>query len=115
MDNLERFVNLIPIGKENAIHQVHLAKLLGVSPEGAKQMVRVARQNGYEILSGSCGYYRAQNDEERLQFVKLFSKQAYTRLNTTRLIRHTLSQINGQISLSDALNSVPEEAEDEQE
>lgn len=106
MDKIER---VIPIGKENAIHQEELASLLGVSPATVKKMVREARQRGVEILSGTQGYWLAKDDNERREFVSLLSKQAFTRLKTTKPIKSSLQEINGQISLSDALNGVSEE------
>lgn len=92
---------IIPIGKENAIHQEQLANILGVSRSTAKELVREARKNGEEILSGSCGYYYAKDDEERKEFVNSLSKQAYTRLKTTRPIKHSLNVIKGQMSIDD--------------
>ena len=100
---------IIPIGKENAIHQEQLANILSVSRSTAKEMVSEARKNGEEILSGRCGYYYAKDDEERKEFVNTLSKQAYTRLKTTRPIKHTLKTIKGQMSLSDAFGGVSEE------
>ena len=106
MDILER---VIPIGKKNAIHQVELASLLGVTPATAKIMVREARHRGLEILSGTQGYWFAKDDNERREFVSLLSKQAFTRLKTTKPIKSNLQEIKGQMSLSDAMGGVSEE------
>lgn len=106
MEILER---VIPIGKENAIHQEKLAALLGVAPDTAKLMVRKARQSGLEILSGKQGYWFAKDDDERREFVAMSSKQAFTRLKTIKPIKRNLQDINGQMSLSEAMNGVSEE------
>ena len=106
MEILER---VIPIGKENAIHQEELASRLGFSPATAKIMVREARQRGLQILSGTCGYWLAENDLEKREFVLLMRKQAFSRLKSAKPINNTLSEIDGQISLSDVVIGVSEE------
>lgn len=106
---MEKLLRVIPIGKENAIHQEELAALLGVTPAAVKKMVREARQKDLEILSGRQGYWFAKDDNERREFVSLLSKQAFTRLKTTKPIKSSLQEVNGQISLSDALKEVSEE------
>lgn len=92
---------IIPIGKENAIHQEELANIMGVTKQAAKAMVCKARKSGAEILSGNRGYYFAKDDEERKEFVAMQSKQAYTRLKTIKPINTTLNTIEGQLSLTD--------------
>lgn len=106
---LEKLVSVIPTGKENAIHQKDLGALLGVSPATAKMMVSEARKQGIEILSGSSGYFFPKDNMERQAFIKMLSKQAYTRLKTTKPIKCTLSEIEGQISLSDGVLSNEQE------
>jgi biotin operon repressor len=96
-------LELIPKGRENALHQEQLAEILGVSRDTVKSLVRKARKNGAEILSGISGYYYPKDDEERKAFVYTLSKQAFTRLKTARPIKSTLDEIKGQISLSDIL------------
>lgn len=107
MEILER---VIPIGKENAIHQEELASRLGVTPATAKIMVREARQRGLQILSGTCGYWLAENNLEKREFVLLMRKQAFSRLESAKPINSTLNEIDGQISLLDAMNGTSEEA-----
>lgn len=102
-------LDVIPVGKENALHQEQLADLLGVTREAVKNMVRNARRNGTEILSGSCGYYFAKDDTERREFIAIQSKQAYTRLKTIKPINCTLKEIKGQMSITDTLENISEE------
>ena len=100
--------NVIHIGKQNAIHQKELANRLGVTPATAKYMVRKARQNGLQILSGVNGYWIAENDIEKREFIALMRKQAFSRLKSTKSINSTLNDSNGQMSLSDALTAISE-------
>lgn len=108
--------SVIPIGKENAIHQEELANRLGVRPDVAKLMVRQARQQGVEVCSGTQGYWLAENDIERKAFVSMMCKQALSRLESAKPINSTLNTINNQISLTDALIEASEgDTNDEQE
>jgi len=108
--DIERLLSLIPIGKDNAIHQSDLGKALGVSPAAAKGMIREARNQGHnEILSGIQGYYIAADDNERREFVSLLSKQAATRFKTVKPVKSTLNEIEGQMSLSDTFSEASEE------
>lgn len=94
-------IEIIPIGKDNALHQEQLAEIMGVSRDTVKHLVREARKNGAEILSGVHGYYFPKDDEERSAFVHMLTKQATTRLKTVKPIKYTLKEIKGQMRLSD--------------
>lgn len=107
--------SVIPIGKDNAIHQEELAQRLGVTPAAAKKMVRKARQQGLQVLSGTCGYWIAANEQEREAFVNLLRKQAFSRLNSAKAVNDIGNDIKGQIGLFDAdIEGVEKGAEDEQ-
>lgn len=99
----ERLLSVIPTGRSNAIHQKELAKRLGVTPAAAKQMVRRARQQGLQIVSGTDGYWFAADEEEKRIFVRTMQKQALSRLKTAKPINNTISQMQGQISLSECV------------
>lgn len=94
---------IIPTGKENAIHQEELARVLGVSTAMAKIMVREARQNGVVILSGVQGYWIPKDDTERKRFVATLKKQAFTRMKTAKQIQQDTKQepqnVPGQMEL----------------
>ena len=98
IDNLKL---VIPIGKANAIHQKELANRLGVTPAEAKHMVRKARQQGLQVLSGNDGYWFAADEEEKRIFVNTMRKPALSRLKTASPINKTISHLQGQISLSE--------------
>lgn len=89
----------IPVGIKNAIHQKDLANKLNITPAAAKTMVRQARQQGLQILSGTEGYWFAADENEKQAFVHLMQKQAFSRLKTASPIKSTLNQIKGQMSL----------------
>ena len=96
----------IPVGKNNAIHQQELAKRLHITPAEVKQLVRTARQQGLQILSGVQGYWFAENESEKKEFVNIMHKQAFSRLRTANPIKNTISDNDGQISISELLESL---------
>lgn len=104
--------NIIPKGKNNAIHLEVLANRLGVNQGTAKNLVRSARRNGAFILSGINGYWYAENEQEKREFVLLMKKQAISRLVSIKAINRTLNTINGQYDLISILNEATEENKD---
>lgn len=103
MDNL---LCVLPIGKENAIHQAELGQKLGISPTAAKTRVRMARREGLQILSGTEGYWLPKDDNEKRDFVKLMRKQALSRLVSSKPIKKALNEVKGQMSLTDISQEV---------
>lgn len=66
---LQRLLDIIPFGKENAIHAKDIARSLGYPTWGnqvqTRQLIRYAIQQGYVILSTpKNGYWRSTNIEE---------------------------------------------------
>ena len=100
--------SILPVGRKNAIHQKDLAAKLGVSPDAAKYMVRMARQSGVQILSGIDGYWIAETEQEKLLYIRMMRKSAFSRLKNANRIKSTLNDIDGQISLLDAENGASE-------
>jgi len=76
------FRNLIPIGKQNAIHMQELANKVGVTPETLKHMIRRARLKGEIIISGVSGYWYGETEEESKEFITLMRLQAAARVKT---------------------------------
>lgn len=91
---------VLPVGKENAIHQADLGQKLGITPAAAKRMVRKARQAGKEVLSGSEGYWLPQDNTERMAFKRLMQKQAISRFISIKPTRNALNEISGQMDLT---------------
>ena len=111
MDNL---LCVLPIGKENAIHQADLGQKLGVSPAAAKRMVHMARRENIQILSGTEGYWLPKDDTEREKFVSLMRKQALSRLVSSKPIKRALNETKGQLNLSDVFGGSEEDSKCEQ-
>lgn len=111
MDNL---LCILPIGKENAIHQADLGQKLGITPAAAKMLVRKARREGMQILSGTEGYWLPKDDDEKRDFVKLMRKQALSRLVSSKPIKSALNETKGQLNLSDVFGGSEEELKCEQ-
>ena len=99
----------ISVGVENAIHQQDLAARLNTTPAAAKNIVRQARQQGLQILSGVEGYWFAADENEKQAFVRLMQKQAFSRLKTASPIKSTLKRIQGQMSLTESLEGAFDE------
>jgi len=99
----------ISVGVENAIHQQDLAARLNTTPAAAKNIVRQARQQGLQILSGVEGYWFAADENEKQAFVRLMQKQAFSRLKTASPIKSTLKQIQGHMSLTESLEGAFDE------
>ena len=99
----------ISVGVENAIHQQDLVARLNTTPAAAKNIVRQARQQGLQILSGVNGYWFAADENEKQEFVRLMQKQAFSRLKTASPIKSTLKQIKGQMSLTESIEGAFDE------
>ena len=113
--NYDFLFQFIGIGVENAIHQKDLAERLHTTPAAVKQLVRQARQQGYEVCSGQAGYFFAGDENEKQDFVSMMSKQAFSRLRSATPIKNTLKQCRGQYSLFERLYGATDEvASDEQ-
>lgn len=92
----------LPKGKENAIHQKELAQFLGVTSATIKIMVKEARQQGVQIISGNGGYWIAKDDLEKKEFVAIMRKKAFTLLESAALINNSIEKTN---TATDALNA----------
>lgn len=113
--NYDFLYQYIPVGVQNAIHQKDLAERLHTTPAAVKQLVRQARQQGYEVCSAQAGYFFAADENEKQDFVSMMSKQAFSRLRSATPIKNTLKQCRGQYSLFESLDGASDEvASDEQ-
>ena len=86
----------IPYGEENAIHQKDLAERLGMTSSHLKEEIRDARLRGVEICSSAAGYFFPKDEVERKKYVNIQLKQALTRFKTSKAIRRSLREIEGQ-------------------
>ena len=97
----EKIVELIPKGKENAIHQKKLAKLTGVTPARIKSLVRIARRDNIPICSCYDGYYLPKNKQELDDFIKKHEKTARSYFVTLKELKASQKQIDGQMSIDE--------------
>lgn len=111
MMSFEILKSAIPVGKNNAIHQQELAKRLRITPADVKQLVRKARQQGLQIISGVQGYWFAENESEKKEFVNSMHKHAFSLFKTVTPIKNTISDNDGQISISEMLESLSDSGE----
>lgn len=78
---------LIPVGRDNAIHQEELSRIMGISPRTTKIYIKQLRMQGEPILSGVYGYWYAENDHEKQLFINTMRKQAQSRLASAEAIK----------------------------
>lgn len=96
--------NIIPIGKQNAVHLSELMEKSNMKEHSVKQAIRELRSNGVEILSGKEGYWIAGNDAERIQFIKMMRQQAFSRLTSIKAISGKLKEFKGQLELNEFMD-----------
>lgn len=97
-------IDMLPNGKDNAIHQIDLAERMNVKPNIVKLLVRKARREGYEICSCRNGYYLPISDDERREFYNMMRKSALSHFVSAKPVKHTLDTSSDQLSLTDLLN-----------
>ena len=73
-----------------------LADTLQVSTTTVKNLVREARQQGYQIVSGNEGYWFTEDDRDKKAFVREMHKQAVSRLASAKHIKDTIEEYEGQ-------------------
>lgn len=105
----QSIMNLIPLGKKNAIHLQELSEKSGVSPENTKRLIRAARKTNPRLLSGRCGYWIAEDDNEVMAFLKMMQKQAVSRFVTCKAIKESIDNTKGQISMYDYDSMIEDE------
>ena len=96
---------MLPKGKDNAIHQKDLAERMNVKPNIVKLLVRKARREGYEICSCRNGYYLPVSDDERREFYNMMKKSALSHFVSAKPVKHTLDTSSDQLSLIDYMQS----------
>lgn len=99
----KELVEIIPVGRANAIRSEDLARLVGA--KGVRQlqdMIAVARLQGYLICSGcGAGYWRPANREELRSFVRTVEARALNTFKACRGAKERLAQMEGQEYFTD--------------
>ena len=89
----------IPVGEKNAIHMKELGERLGVTADGAKQIVRMARpeaeKEGVVIASSSNGYFIPDGLDELKHYYWMMRDQARTRDKTIRFVKSLINAQEG--------------------
>lgn len=67
-DDLVLVINTIPMGIENSISRGELRSQLGFTDRYLRRLIHEARKDGCFIISIGKGYFKADNDEELIQF-----------------------------------------------
>lgn len=96
---MERLTNMIPYGENNAIHLHELAARLHSTQSSTKNMIRQARQQGLPILSSKSGYWLSDDPKDKERFIAMMEMQALSRFKSTKYMRSTLKEVQGQIKV----------------
>ena len=100
---INRILELIPEGRENAVSLAYLAEMLKVSERTAKKYVSHARKNGTPIVGDQYGYYRPANREELQWYYRIFRKRGLTALSSISSARQDLQEVPGQLALEETI------------
>lgn len=94
-------MDILPVGKENAISTADLVKITGcTSPRDLQERIVLERNAGAVICSGSgSGYWRAKNRQELLEFVHCMNARAKNTLAATRSAKKVLQLSDGQLEM----------------
>ena len=88
-------VDVLPVGKENAIPAGDLAEALGIDERLLRKTVERERRNGALILSCSGergGYYVHKNVDELIEFYNYMKHRAATTLACIEAVRAAIEE-----------------------
>ena len=81
----DRVVDLIPVGKNNAISMRSLSSLLRIDSRVLRQIVQELRLSGHVICSCQYGYFRpSENITDVFKFYRYYRQRAKTNLRSLR-------------------------------
>ena len=91
-------MNLLPVGKENAISTVDLVRLMGCkSARDLQERIAYERNHGAVICSGSGrGYWKPKDRQEIQEFVRTMDARALNTLRVAKSARAALKIPAGQ-------------------
>ena len=90
-----RLIELIPRGKENAVHADILARHLGITKRELRHRLEELRCSGEVILSSDCGYFLPANLAEVTEYRKKEesrAKSVFRSLRSARQLEKRLSE-----------------------
>ena len=97
---INRILELIPKGRENAVSLAYLAEMLNVSERTTKEYVSRARKKGISIVGDRFGYYKPANREELQWYYRIFRKRGLTALSSISSARRDLQEVPGQLTIN---------------
>ena len=100
---INRILELIPEGRENAVSLAYLAEMLSFNERTIKRYISEIRKNGTPIVGDQYGYYRPANREELQWYYRIFRKRGLTALSSISSARRELQEVPGQLEIEDAI------------
>ena len=97
---VETVISAIPQGAENAIHLKELSDKLRLNDGTVKRYIKLARQQGYKLISDAKGYWISESTEEWRKWRNMMRKQALSRLEVIKPMNDSLKAFDGQIDLT---------------
>lgn len=110
---INRILELIPKGRENAVSLHYLAEMLNISERTIKKHVSHIRKKGTPIVGDQFGYYKPANREELQWYYRIFRKRGLTALSSISSARRDLQEVPGQLSIDEEGNE--DEGEEQKE
>ena len=98
-ESWQRFISLLQIGEENAIHMKALADSVGMTTSAIRHRIRLLKRAGYPVCSSRHGYYIAKDKAELRQSVDAHLKATVTRFVTVKEIRRGLREDEMQMNI----------------
>lgn len=94
-------MDILPVGKENAISTTDLVKITGcTSSRDLQERIALERNAGAVICSGAgSGYWRPGNRQEIIDFVRTMESRAKNTLAATVSAKQALQLLEGQQEL----------------
>lgn len=83
-------LDLIPHGKDNAVHGYVLDNALRIDPRERYSLIEQARKDGKLICSCNSGYFQPETPEEMRNYYETAHKKAKTILSTLKATRKVL-------------------------
>ena len=101
MATINQLLNVIPYGKENAIHAEDIARQLQLPTGGnqveARGLIRDAIQNGHIILSTpTSGYWRSNDKQEVQNYIQSLNERAQEISDRSAAIKRAWNNANPQ-------------------
>ena len=99
----KNIIDVLPVGKENAISTEELCRILEVpNKRSLQKIISAERKKGNLILSHHSGGYYTSNDRNEIrEFERTLERRAKNTLATLKGVKKYLDQIEGQSSLGD--------------